>query len=220
MVNFIGKNCFALIFIFAMNTVVALCEDNKPFSFIFSAGMNTGGIVKKSKIDAVTSATKLGIHGGVHSEIDILSHFVETGLDYLSYRQVLSYQDSFKNNNGTRAFSMHCFSVPITYNFHLFKRDNSNPHLVLGIGISASLFLSQSIRDNAKLPNYQINRSLFSPVLKLTYFPLDLMNQYPLGAYLHISRSGNNFYTDDYFTGSQSGGLVTIGLGLSLKYRL
>ncbi len=146
---------FSVVLLFLILSLVsAYCENTNMFSLIISGGINYGSIVKSGNIDAITSASKVGGHGSIHNEINIYGHFIETGLDYISYFEDINYKDTNKNIDGTRSFSMHSINLPIMYNFHFFNRKNGNPTLILGLGLLGYYFPYQEIRDTGTLSGY------------------------------------------------------------------
>ena len=198
----------------------AYCEKKNLLSFIFSGGTNFGGIVRTGSIDAVSSASQWGGHGGVHAEIGISGHFIETGLDYSYYRDDLTYQDAKNNIDGTRSFALHGISLPVMYNFHFLNRKNGDPNLIMGIGLLGSYFPYQEVGETGTLSGYNLKNWAAGPCLQIDYYPLEIEEKYLLGLYLNLYRSISQFYTDDYYIATKAWDLGILDLGFSLRMRL
>ena len=65
------------------------------------------GIPGISETDAITGATKSSFNAGIHSEINIKGHVIETGLDHFGFDQSVTYDLSSFNVNGKRDLQFH-----------------------------------------------------------------------------------------------------------------
>jgi len=89
------------------------------------------GINGVSNIDTITGATKIFYNAGIHTEINLKGHFIETGLDYISFDQSVEYELPSLSVAGNRALSFHQLRLPLTYNLQLFKNRQNHPRLIL-----------------------------------------------------------------------------------------
>jgi hypothetical protein len=217
------KKAFSLIALFAtLSSTVAYCENKSAFSLIFSGGANFGGIEPKKPmkpLDAVSGASKWGGTGGVHAEIGIAGHFIETGLDYSYYKNDLTYKDAEKNIDGTRSFAVQGIALPITYNFHFFKRSGGDPGLIVGLGFLGSYFPYQETKETGTLSGYNSKNWAAGPILRVSYYPLEIEGKYLPGLYLGLFRSLSRIYTDDYYKDSKAGDLGILDMGINLKIK-
>lgn len=199
--------------------ISAYCEKKNMLTLIFCGGANFGAIVRAGSIDAVSSASQWGGHGGVHAEIDISGHFIETGLDYSYYKDNLIYQDANNNIDGKRSFALHSLSLPIMYNFHFLNRKSGDPNLIVGVGFLGSYFPYQEIGETGTLAGYNLKNWAAGPCLQISYYPLEIEEKYLLGLYLNLYRSISQFYTDSYYIGAKAGELGILDLGINLRMR-
>jgi hypothetical protein len=208
-----------LVFLFTMLSSTAVYGENQSgFSLVFSGGMHVGGITRAEPIDAVSSASKWEGHGGVHAEMDIAGHFLETGLDYFYLKKDLDYEDTDKNIDGTRSFTAHGIALPVLYNFRFLKRGSGDPSLVLGVGLTGFLFPYQEIKDTGTVSVSDSKNWAAGPCIRISYYPLELKGKYSPGLYLSLFRSFSRFYIVDD-EDSKAGELAIIGIGISLKIK-
>jgi len=102
---------------------------NKRTSISILAGLSAGGLVENtimsgisglSETDAITGTTKSSFNAGIHSEINIKGHVIETGLDYPGFDQSFTYDLPSFNVNGVKDVRFHQLRLPMTYNFSIF----------------------------------------------------------------------------------------------------
>jgi hypothetical protein len=211
----------SVIVLFVMLSVAVVhCENRSNFSLIFSGGANYGCLVPKEPIDGVSGASKWGGNGGVHAEIGIAGHFIETGFDYSYFKNDLSYLDTDKSIDGTRSLTMHSMAIPIMYNFHLSNREAGDPNLIVGIGLLASYSPYQVVRKIGTLPDYSSSNWAVGPCLRISFYPLEIEGKYYPGLYLGLFRSISRFYTDDYYKDKKAGVWGILDIGISLKMKL
>lgn len=204
--------------LFVMLSSTAAYAEQSRLSLVFSGGMQVGGITKTEPVDAVSSASKWEGHAGVHTEMNIAGHFLETGLDYFYLKKDLNYEDSEKAIAGTRSFAAHGIALPIMYNFHFFKREGGDPNLVLGVGLQGFFFPDQDLKDTGAVPPSDSKNWAAGPCIRISYYPLEIKRKYSPGIYLHLFRSASRFYTVDY-ENAEPGELAIMGFGVSLKVR-
>lgn len=184
-------------------------------SFSFFAGPSIGGIIDNTETDAVSGATKIKYNAGLHSEINFKGHFIETGLDYITYDQTCTYMDTVYEFDGTRNFSFQQLRLPLTCDFHFFKNANNKPLLILKLGLSVGYIFSIKIIDNGTLPNYIMETWDFGPGLGLSIHPITISNKFELGLYYDLYR-GRRVYRDYY--NIEMGNLSFMKFGLGLRF--
>lgn len=141
---------------------------------------------------------------------------METGLDYISFKQDFTYLDHSQGIDGTRDFSYHQLRLPVTYNFQFFKNNDNKPLLIFKAGLSFGYTFSKTIIDNGALPDYSMNKFDFAPTIGLASYPIKINNKYDLGFYLDLFRSGK-FYEDIY--NKEMGNLSNLKFGLILRFQ-
>ncbi|MCD4793804.1 MAG: hypothetical protein K8R54_11250 [Bacteroidales bacterium] len=208
--------CFT--FIACSSTKNVTDNDNKKTeisSFSFLGGCSTGGIIEDTETDAVSGATTMKYNTGVHSEISIKGRLLETGLDYIAFKQAFTYLDPAQSIDGVRDFSFHQLRMPLTYNFQLFKNNENRALLFLKAGLSIGYTFSETITDKGTLPEYSMNNFNFAPTVGLATYPIRINNKFDLGLYLDIFR-GAVIYEDIY--NKEMGFLSNLKFGLSVKF--
>lgn len=121
----------------------SLIRDNdnpeKHSTISILAGLSSGGLVDNtemsgitgvSNIDAITGATKTLYNAGIHSEINLKGHVIETGLDYISFDQSVEYKMPSLSVNGQRDIQFHQLRLPLTYNFRFFRNSQNYSRLI------------------------------------------------------------------------------------------
>jgi len=213
----------------------SLIRDNdnseKHSTISILAGLSSGGLVDNtemsgitgvSNIDAITGATKTLFNSGVHTEIDIKGHKIETGLDYISFDQSVEYKMPSLSVNGQRDIRFHQLRLPLTYNFQFFRDSQNYPRLILKAGLSGGYTFSKSVSDFGNIPDYTFTNWDYGPTLGVSVFPLQLKQNYRIGFYLDLYR-GSQIYEDVYHKAEGIGGQSFMKFGvvlqpLSLKY--
>ena len=213
----------------------SLVRDNgnpeKHSNISILAGAASGGLVENkemsgidgvSNVDAITGATKTFFNGGIHSEIDIKGHKIETGLDYIGFDQSVEYKMPSLSVNGKRDVQFHQMRLPIMYNFHFFKDSQNYSRLILKAGLSMGYTFSKSVFDFGNIPDYKFTNWDYGPTLGVSVFPLQLKQNYRIGFYLDLYR-GSQIYEDIYHKAEGIGGQSFMKFGvvlqpLNLKY--
>jgi hypothetical protein len=215
------RGIFSSVLLFVMlSTTAAFCENKGILSLIFSGGASYVCVAPNEPVDAVTSASRWGGNGGIHAEIDLAGHFIETGLDYSYFKNDYTYNNLSGNIDGTRSFTIQGITLPVMYNFHFFNRGNGDPRLILGLGLFGSYFPYHKVGETGSMSSYNLKNWTAGPCLRISYYPLEIEDKYLLGLFLGLSRSINGFYTDDYYKGTNAGNLGFLDLGINLKMRL
>ncbi len=192
-------------------------------NIIIYTGGNWGGLTGSlpfSETTNVSHATKLGANIGLHTELNIYGNHIETGLDYVYYNQDFIYNDSLNNISGTRTFFLHALTIPLTYNFHFFNREDGNPWLVFGIGMFGSWFFYEKVTDAGRLTDYHLNNANYGIYLHFIFYPFEFLDKNLLGIYVNLSRSinSNNFYSDKYILNNNAAGTASTTFGLAMKF--
>ncbi|MCD6201723.1 MAG: hypothetical protein J7K46_07945, partial [Bacteroidales bacterium] len=125
-------------------------RDNPFPDILFSAGVVTGGIVENAELsgidnisdtDAISGATSLSFNAGIHTEISSRKHHMETGIDYVRFKQTVIFLIPDDAVNGIRDFRFQQLRLPLTYNFHFLKNSVNDPALILKVGLSVGYTL-------------------------------------------------------------------------------
>lgn len=201
-------------------------DDSGQYSTIsILAGLSYGGHVDNtvmsgindvSNIDAVTGATKTRFNAGIHTEINLKGHFIETGLDYISFDQSVEYKLPSFSVAGNRDFNFHQLRLPLTYNLHLFKNNQNYPGLILKAGLSVGYTFSKSITGNGNVPDYKFTNWDYGPTLGFMIYPLQFKQNYRMGIYLDLYR-GSRIYEDIYHQSEGMGGHSFMKFGIVLQ---
>lgn len=182
----------------------------------FLAGGSFGGIVENnqlidvdgiSEVDAISGATRKAVTFGVHSELNIGKHSVETGLDYLNFDQTISYNLPAYSYFGKRDISFHQLRLPLTYNFELIEENK----LSLKIGASIGYTISKSVENSGTLPPYQFKNIDYGGTIGLTYFPIE-----KFGIFGDVYR-GSQIYKDIFHIDEGAGGQSYVKFGIVIK---
>ena len=180
----------------------------------FRAGAASGGLVENSEmsgigdiseLDAITGATKTLYNAGVHTEVNLKGHKIETGIDYIGFDQSVKYELPSLSIDGKRDFRFHQLRLPLTYNLHLFKNRQSYPKLVLQGGISVGYTFVKSVTDHGNVPDYEFKSMDYGPALGITIYPINPIWKYRLGIYIDLYR-GSQIYSDIYHRAEGIGG--------------
>ena len=74
-------------------------------SYLAYGGINYGGFIEDTEIDAISGATSMQYNIGLHSEIAIKNKYrIEAGLDYIEYKQTLDFNDTQNGYTGKTDF--------------------------------------------------------------------------------------------------------------------
>lgn len=233
----ISKKSFIYLFLAVSSLLILSCSMTKKLlvrkndnsgrhsTISILAGAASGGLVDNtgmagingvSNVDAITGATKIAYNAGIHTEIKLKGHSIETGLDYISFDQSVDYELPSFTVNGKRDFSFHQFRLPITYNFHLFKNSQNYPRFILKAGFSFGYTFSKSITENGSVPVYKFTNLDYGPTLGVAVYPLQFKESFRLGIYLDLYR-GSRIYEDIYHNAEGMGGQSFMKFGILLQ---
>ena len=187
-------------------------------TYNIQVGTSWGGIIEDTKIDAVTGATSSSINFGFHPEFNILDKNIETGIDFLYYKQSFTYLDNVEGFDGKREFRFAELRVPLTYNFQLFKNEYSEGRLLIKLGLSAGYRVYENIEQIGTVPDYTFDEFSIGPTLGLSTTPFTINNKLKLGFYLDLVR-GSKVYEDPYITTDEVGNMSNMKFGILLKFR-
>jgi len=189
------------------------------------AGLSSGGLVENremsgingvSNIDTITGATRTFYNAGIHTEINLKGHSIETGLDYISFDQSVEYELPSLSVSGNRDFSFHQLRLPLTYNLHLFKNSQNYPRLILKAGMSTGYTFAESVTEDGNVPDYKFTNWDYGPTLGILIYPLQLKQNYRVGFYLDLYR-GSRIYEDIYHEAEGIGGHSFLKYGILLQ---
>ena len=144
------------------------------------AGPSAGGVIDNTlmsglddlpETDAITGATSTRFNAGVHPQFNIGGFVFETGLDYLDFKQSVTYNLPSNNVNGVRSIQFRQIRVPLTYNFRFFKKDPSRPKFVLKAGASVGYSFSSSFTGSGNPPGYEFENWDYGPTLGVALYP-------------------------------------------------
>jgi len=207
----------------------SLIRDNdnpeKHSTISILAGLSSGGLVENtemsgingvSNVDAITGATKTLFNSGIHTEIDIKGHKIETGLDYITFDQSIEYMVPSLSVNGQRDVQFHQLRLPLTYNFQFFRDSQNYSRLILKAGFSMGYTFSKSVSDFGNIPDYKFTNWDYGPTLGVSVFPLQLKQNYRIGFYLDLYR-GSQIYEDIYHKAEGIGGQSFMKFGVIMQ---
>ncbi len=155
-------------------------------------------------------------NAGIHTEINLKGHLIETGLDYISFDQTVEYKLPSLSVAGNRDFSFHQLRLPLTYNLLLFKNRQNRPRLILKAGMPVGYTFIESVTENGNIPDYKFTNWDYGPTLGASIYPLQLKQNYRVGFYLDLYR-GSRIYEDIYHKSEVIGGHSYMKYGISLQ---
>jgi hypothetical protein len=190
---------------------------NSPASAIsIYGGTNWGGIVENRNIDGITGATKLKYSGAAYYQFELENHQIETGLEYVSFDQQISYQDPLNSISGGRNISFSQIRIPFTYHFPFFSDIRGIPLLTFKAGISIGYLINKNVVDVGSLPQYKLNKTDIGFAAGLAFQPLKIGRNGRIGFFLDAYR-GNQVYEDIYHKSGQAGNGSALKFGIFLK---
>lgn len=200
-------------------------QDEKTVTTSFRVGPSSGGLIENrllsgisgaSDLDAITGATKTSVNLGVHAQIRVKGHTLETGLDYIRFSQSVTYEMPSFTAEGKRDFRFHQLRMPITYNFNFFKNKDNYPLLVMRPGLSIGNTVSKSISGSGNIPDYKFNTWNVGPMFGLSIYPVQVRQSLRIGAYLDLFRGGK-VYKDSFHQSDDVGGLSYWMFGVTVQ---
>ncbi len=224
------RKCIFLIILFFVlmgcgSTKNSLLKNTDASTVSVLAGVSAGGLVENtsmsgisssSDIDAITGATNKSYNAGIHYELNLNGHKLETGLDYICFDQTVQYDMPSFSVNGKRAFRFHQLRAPVTYNLGFFRNSQNFPLLVLKAGLSVGYTFSKTITDYGSLPDYKFTDWDYGPTLGVSFYPIQLSQGYRIGVYLDLYR-GSQIYEDAYHRAEGIGGQSFVKFGVVLQ---
>ncbi len=210
--------CIAL---FSLIAGVDAAEKKSLFSFSIFGGPQYGGINEEQELDAVTSATKFGGKTGIRIELKIKRRFIiETGLEYLSFNQDLTYLDASENYNGTWKLSLQQLRIPLTYNIHLRENRQHDPLIILRFGPYLGFLVSDKTKNTGTVPEYTTKSAEGGLVIAGLICPFTIGKHVSTGIFLDMQRGVSIFWEDPYNKGEGFGVSRTsvMSFGLLLRF--
>ncbi len=168
-------------------------------------GLNKGGITENTDFtktpeiqpDAFSGATKTGVHTSGHIVIPFKRNSIETGVDFMHNNQKFAFNDNTNGFNGKRDIGLSQFMLPITYNFGLFRKNNSLGNLQIKIGYLLQFNFFSVSDHGANLPGFTVKHFSNGFTVGLSATPFQFNNGNRLGFYLDGYR-GTKVYDDFY----------------------
>jgi len=168
-------------------------------------GLNKGGITENTDFttttdiepDAFSGATKTGFIASGHVVLPLKRNAIETGIDYMYNNQTFNFNDNLNSYSGNRKIGSSQLMVPITYNFGLFKKNNSLGTVNIKVGYLMQLNLFSVSDNGSNLTDYSLKHFSSGLTVGLSAIPFNLDNGSSLGLYVDGYR-GSKIYNDFY----------------------
>lgn len=212
--------CFA----FACTTTQNATTGNKSVkaNILLQAGVSHGGIVENTNLesidniapDAFSGATKTGLSGGIHSQININGKIIETGVDVITSSQTFTYSDNLQNLNGDRYLNLTQIRIPLTYNFQVMKSKKENGLFQVKLGYTFGYNHLNVNNKTSSLPVYSYNKFTSGPTLGFQSHPFSLNDKFDLGMYCDFYR-GSPVYKDFYNNDKEETGSSYLKAGIT-----
>ncbi|WP_456441161.1 hypothetical protein [Caldithrix abyssi] len=195
---------------------VALTENS------YLLGLTAGGLVENntlqgvdgaSEVDAITGATKTRFNLGVHRIIKVKTLTFESGLDYLTFDQRITYELPTFAQAGQRQVRFSQLRLPLTCNIPFFKGKDGQARLSLKAGASLGCTIFRSVTDRGTLPDYTFASWDYGPTLGIACYPFPAAKHYRLGIYLDLYR-GSRIYEDIFHPAEGQGGQSYMKFGI------
>lgn len=178
-------------------------EKRKPV-YRIQFGSSKGGIVENTNmtvvpgagVDAFSGATVRGINAGAKVLLPLKYNSAETGLEIMTNKQVLTYNNPENNFVGERTMALTQFMVPLTYSIGIFKKNAPEGLIQLKLGYLAQ-FNHFTIDGKGQLPDYSTKVFSSGAVLGLSTCPFRLGNGSRIGFFMDAYR-GSPAYHDFY----------------------
>jgi hypothetical protein len=202
----LSRISIALLIIGIMNACTFTEKGKRGIGYSVRGGINKGGITENTDLaiiegaeaDAFTGATKTGYHAGARINVPVGSNTLESGMDYLTNRQTLTYNDPVNGFTGDRNIRSYRLMIPVTYNIGMFKRRVSDGMVQLKVGYALQFNHGYKVTDcGENLPAYSLRRWSNGITLGLTITPVVFVNGAKVGFYIDGYR-GSRMYTDYY----------------------
>jgi hypothetical protein len=179
-------------------------EKRKPV-YRIQLGSNKGGIVENTDmsvvpgagVDAFTGATVRGLNAGAKVLLPLKYNSAETGIEIMSNKQVLTYNDQQNNFVGERFIALTQFMVPLTYSIGIFKKNAPEGLIQLKFGYLAQ-FNHFRFDTKGQLPDYSTKIFSSGAVLGLSTCPFKLGNGNRIGVFMDAYRGSPAYH--DYYT--------------------
>ena len=198
------------------NSQKEIFSPDKPLISL-RAGGSWGGVVEETTVDGISGATNLSWHTGAHVEFYFNRNSIESGLDFIQYRQQISYNIPANQMEGRLDLNLSELRVPLTYNFRLLSSPVNENLLNLKLGVSAGFLVGEDAGISGTVPEYSVSGSNFGPTFGLSSTPVLLNNKQKLGLYIDFYR-GSKVFDDMFHDASDTGGFSNLKFGLSFTF--
>lgn len=181
----------------------SVTEKRNPV-YRFQLGSNKGGIIENSDmsaipgsgVDAFSGATVRGYNASGKVLLPLKYNSAETGIEIMSNKQVLAYNDQQNNFVGQRSIALTQFMVPLTYSIGIFKKNAPEGLIQLKFGYLAQ-FNHFRFDSKGQLPDYSTKVFSSGAVFGLSTCPFKLGNGSRIGVFMDAYR-GSPAYHDFY----------------------
>lgn len=178
-------------------------EKRKPV-YRIQLGSNKGGIVDNTDmsvipgagVDAFTGATVRGINASAKVLLPLKYNSAETGIEIMSNKHLLTYNDQQNNFLGERSIALTQFMIPLTYSIGILKRNVPEGLVQIKFGYLAQ-FNHFRFDNKGQLSEYSSKVFSSGAVLGLSTCPIKLGNGSRIGFYVDAYR-GSPAYHDFY----------------------
>lgn len=178
-------------------------EKRKPI-YRVQFGSNKGGIVENNdlsvishaEVDAFTGATKSGLNASGKVLLPLKYNWVESGIEIMSNKQVLTYNDHQNSFIGERSLALTQFMVPLTYSIGFFRKNTPEGLIHLKVGYLAQFNYFQ-LTNTGQIPDYSTKAFSGGAVMGLSTTPFRLNNGSRIGLFIDAYR-GSPAYHDFY----------------------
>jgi hypothetical protein len=190
-------------FIRSVTVDESLKDDHAVF---FHGGGSFGGIVKyqntdgttgATQVDVVSGATSVRYHFGVNKNLNIYGHKIQTGLEWIQFRQNMSFTDPYHDFDGEMDINLDQIRLPLTYNFLLFQDKQHYARLKIKLGMSIGYTFSRRIDRQGRIPDTQWKDWDVGPLLGFELYPFPAAGHWKLGLMFDLYR-GSSIYEDFY----------------------
>lgn len=200
-------------------TVSKDATEKTTASYLAYGGINYGGFIEDTEIDAISGATSMQYNFGLHSEIAIRNKYrIETGLDYIKYKQTLDFNDTQNDYTGKTDFNYSQLRVPVTYNFSLLKNSDNRTVINFKAGMSFGYNIFEDIKIHDTAPDYIFNKFTYAFNIGFSSVPVKISEKITSGIYLDFIR-GSKQYEDFYHGNNETGLISNLNFGIVFRYK-
>ncbi|MDO9512149.1 MAG: hypothetical protein Q7J34_10355 [Bacteroidales bacterium] len=200
---------YPLIVIFLIFLLLSGCSPlqhgNRHIQYRINAGANSGGITENTDlglipglgIDAVSGATKIGLHSGAQLVIPLNSNAIQSGIEFMANHQVITFNDNTNGFIGQRNITLNQWMLPLSYIMVVGGNKRDGGYLQFKIGALLQYNRVHIYDHAANLPEFETKPISGGINLGVISFPFRFQNGSALGLYIEGYR-GSRIYTDYY----------------------